>query len=142
MTMNPAVSRSGRPIRVLLAKLGLDSHTIGVTVIAKALRDAGMEVIYTGLKQTPEMVVNAAIQEDADVVGLSSLSAAHMQHLPRVAQLLREQGAGDKLVIAGGVIPSEDMPALEAAGVAKLFTMGSTTDEIVAYIRTWDATRA
>src|SRR5512134_3994475 len=115
----------GRPVRVLLAKLGLDSHTIGITVIAKALRDAGMEVIYTGLKQTPEMVANAAIQEDADVVGISSLSAAHMQHLPRVAQLLREQGAGDKLVVAGGVIPPEDMPALEAAGVAKLFTMGA-----------------
>jgi len=134
--------RPHRPIRVLLAKLGLDSHTIGVTVIAKALRDAGMEVIYTGLKQTPEMVVNAAIQEDADVVGLSSLSAAHMQHLPRVAQLLREHGAGDKLLIAGGVIPPEDMPVLEAAGVAKLFTMGARTEEIVAYIRAWDAKRA
>jgi methylmalonyl-CoA mutase C-terminal domain/subunit len=131
------MSRPHRPIRVLLAKLGLDSHTIGVTVIAKALRDAGMEVIYTGLKQTPEMVVNAAIQEDADVVGLSSLSAAHMQHLPRVAQLLREQGAGDKLVIVGGVIPHEDMPALEAAGIAKIFTMGTKTDEIVAYVRAW-----
>jgi methylmalonyl-CoA mutase, C-terminal domain len=135
------MSRPGRPLRVLLAKLGLDSHTIGVTVIAKALRDAGMEVIYTGLKQTPEMVVNAAIQEDADVVGLSSLSAAHMQHLPRVAQLLREQGAGDKLVIVGGVIPAEDAPALEAAGIAKIFTMGAKTDEIVAYIRAWDAAR-
>jgi methylmalonyl-CoA mutase C-terminal domain/subunit len=122
---------------VLLAKLGLDSHTIGVTVIAKALRDAGMEVVYTGLKQTPEMVANAAIQEDADVVGISSLSAAHMRHVPRVAQLLREQGAGDKLVIAGGVIPPEDVPALEAAGVAKIFTMGAKTDEIVAYIRAW-----
>jgi methylmalonyl-CoA mutase C-terminal domain/subunit len=126
-----------RPIRVLLAKLGLDSHTIGVTVIAKALRDAGMEVIYTGLKQTPEMVANAAIQEDADVVGISSLSAAHMQHVPRVAQLLREQGAGDKLVIAGGVIPPEDAPALEAAGIAKIFTMGAKTDDIVAYVRAW-----
>jgi methylmalonyl-CoA mutase C-terminal domain/subunit len=122
---------------VLLAKLGLDSHTIGVTVIAKALRDAGMEVVYTGLKQTPEMVANAAIQEDADVVGISSLSAAHMRHVPRVAQLLREQGAGDKLVIAGGVIPPEDVPSLEAAGVAKIFTMGAKTDEIVAYIRAW-----
>ena len=136
------MSRPRRPIRVLLAKLGLDSHTIGVTVIAKALRDAGMEVIYTGLKQTPEMVVNAAIQEDADVVGLSSLSAAHMKHLPRVAELLREQGAGDKLLIAGGVIPAEDAPALEAAGIAKIFTMGAKTDEIVAYIRAWDAARA
>ena len=136
------MSRPHRPIRVLLAKLGLDSHTIGITVIAKALRDAGMEVIYTGLKQTPEMVVNAAIQEDADVVGLSSLSAAHMQHLPRVAQLLREQGAGDKLVIVGGVIPHEDMPALEAAGIAKIFTMGAKTDEIVAYVRAWWAAGA
>ncbi len=135
------MSRPHRPIRVLLAKLGLDSHTIGVTVIAKALRDAGMEVIYTGLKQTPEMVVNAAIQEDADVVGLSSLSAAHMKHLPRVVELLREQGAGDKLVIVGGVIPAEDAPALEAAGIAKIFTMGAKTDEIVAYIRAWDAAR-
>jgi methylmalonyl-CoA mutase C-terminal domain/subunit len=131
------MSRPSRPIRVLLAKLGLDSHTIGVTVIAKALRDAGMEVIYTGLKQTPEMVVNAAIQEDADVVGLSSLSAAHMQHLPRVAQLLREAGAGDKLLIAGGVIPPEDMPALEAAGFARLFTMGARTEEIVDFVRAW-----
>jgi methylmalonyl-CoA mutase C-terminal domain/subunit len=134
--------RPQRPIRVLLAKLGLDSHTIGITVIAKALRDAGMEVIYTGLKQTPEMVVNAAIQEDADVVGVSSLSAAHMQHLPRVAKLLREQVAGEKLVIAGGVIPPEDVPALEAAGVAKIFTMGAKTDEIVAYIRDWWAAGA
>jgi methylmalonyl-CoA mutase C-terminal domain/subunit len=132
---------SSRRVRVLLAKLGLDSHTIGITVIAKALRDAGMEVIYTGLKQTPEMVVNAAIQEDADVVGLSSLSAAHMQHLPRVAELLRERGAGDKLVIAGGVIPAEDAPTLEAAGIHKIFTMGAKTDEIVAYIRAWQAAR-
>jgi methylmalonyl-CoA mutase C-terminal domain/subunit len=129
--------RPSRPIRVLLAKLGLDSHTIGVTVIAKALRDAGMEVIYTGLKQTPEMVVNAAIQEDADVIGISSLSAAHMRHVPRVAELLREQGAGEKLVIAGGVIPPEDVPGLEAAGIAKIFTMGAKTDEIVAFISGW-----
>ena len=136
------MSRPERPIRVLLAKLGLDSHTIGITVIAKALRDAGMEVIYTGLKQTPEMVVNAAIQEDADVIGISSLSAAHMRHVPRVAELLREQGAGDKLVIVGGVIPAEDAPALEAAGIAKIFTMGANTDEIVAYVRAWWAERA
>lgn len=136
------MSRPERPIRVLLAKLGLDSHTIGITVIAKALRDAGMEVIYTGLKQTPEMVVSAAIQEDADVIGISSLSAAHMRHVPRVAELLREQGAGDKLVIVGGVIPLEDAPALEAAGIAKIFTMGAKTDEIVAYVRAWWAERA
>ena len=124
-----------RPIRVLLAKLGLDSHTIGVTVIAKAMRDAGMEVIYSGLKQTPEMVVAAAIQEDVDVVGLSSLSAAHMQHLPKVCELLRAEGASDKLVLAGGVIPEEDVDGLLAAGIERIFTMGSDTSEIVAYIQ-------
>jgi methylmalonyl-CoA mutase C-terminal domain/subunit len=131
----------GRPIRVLLAKLGLDSHTIGVTVIARALRDAGMEVVYSGLKQTPEMVVATAIQEDVDVVGLSSLSAAHMHHFPRVVELLREQGAGDRLVIAGGVIPEEDARELRRLGVREVFTMGTPTDEIVAYIRKWAATR-
>jgi methylmalonyl-CoA mutase C-terminal domain/subunit len=129
--------RPHRPIRVLLAKLGLDAHTIGVTVIAKALRNAGMEVVYAGLDQTPEMVVNAAIQEDADVVGISSSSAAALRQLPRVAQLLREQGAGDTLVIAGGAIPAEDVAALEAAGIAKTFRMGTPTDEIVAYVRAW-----
>jgi methylmalonyl-CoA mutase C-terminal domain/subunit len=126
---------------VLLAKLGLDSHTIGVTVIARALRDAGMEVIYSGLKQTPEMVAATAIQEDVDVVGLSSLSAAHMQHFPRVVELLREQGADDKLVIAGGVIPAEDATELRRVGVARIFTMGTSTDDIVAYIRNWAASR-
>jgi methylmalonyl-CoA mutase C-terminal domain/subunit len=132
----------GEPrVRVLLAKLGLDSHTIGVTVIARALRDAGMEVIYSGLKQTPEMVVATAIQEDVDVVGLSSLSAAHMHHFPRVVELLREQGAGDKLVIAGGVIPDEDAAELRRAGVAEIFTMGTSTDDIVAYIRNWASRR-
>jgi methylmalonyl-CoA mutase C-terminal domain/subunit len=130
-----------RRIRVLLAKLGLDSHTIGVTVIARALRDAGMEVIYSGLKQTPEMVVATAIQEDVDVVGLSSLSAAHMTHFPRVVELLREQGAGDKLVLAGGVIPDEDAAVLRQAGVSRIFTMGARTDDIVAYLREWWASR-
>jgi methylmalonyl-CoA mutase C-terminal domain/subunit len=129
----------GEPrVRVLL---GRDSHTIGVTVIARALRDAGMEVIYSGLKQTPEMVVATAIQEDVDVVGLSSLSAAHMHHFPRVVELLREQGAGDKLVIAGGVIPDEDAAELRRAGVAEIFTMGTSTDDIVAYIRNWASRR-
>jgi methylmalonyl-CoA mutase C-terminal domain/subunit len=127
----------GRRIRVLLAKLGLDTHTIGVTVIAHALRDAGMEVIFSGLKQTPEMVVATAIQEDVDVVGLSSLSAAHMRHLPRVVELLRAQGAGDKLVIAGGVIPEEDAVQLKAAGISEVLTMGAGTAEIVAYLRDW-----
>ena len=127
----------GRRIRVLLAKLGLDTHTIGVTVIAHALRDAGMEVIFSGLKQTPEMVVATAIQEDVDVVGISSLSAAHMRHLPRVVELLRAQGAGDKLVIAGGVIPEEDAAQLKAAGISEIFTMGAGTADIIGYIREW-----
>jgi methylmalonyl-CoA mutase, C-terminal domain len=126
-----------RRIRVLLAKLGLDTHTIGVTVIAHALRDAGMEVIFSGLKQTPEMVVATAIQEDVDVVGISSLSAAHMRHLPRVVELLRAQGAGDKLVIAGGVIPEEDAAQLKAAGINEIFTMGAGTADIIGYIREW-----
>jgi len=129
-------------IRVLLAKLGLDSHTIGVTVIAKALRDAGMEVIYSGLKQTPEMVVRTAIQEDADVVGLSSLSAAHMAHFTRVLELLRAEGADDKLVIGGGVIPEQDAEKLRAMGVAGIFTMGATTTEIIEFIERWWAQRA
>ena len=124
-------------IRVLLAKLGLDSHTIGVTVIAKALRDAGMEVIYSGLKQTPEMVVRTAIQEDVDVVGLSSLSAAHMAHFSRVLELLRAEGAGDKLVLGGGVIPEQDAEKLRAMGVAAVFTMGATTTEIIEFIERW-----
>ncbi|MBI4516554.1 MAG: cobalamin B12-binding domain-containing protein [Deltaproteobacteria bacterium] len=126
-------------VRVLLAKLGLDSHTIGVTVIAAALRDAGMEVIFSGLKQTPEMVVKTAIEEDVDVVGLSSLSAAHMRHFPRVVELLRAQGAGDKLVLGGGVIPEEDARALRRGGVQEIFTMGTPTGDIVAYIRNWYA---
>jgi methylmalonyl-CoA mutase C-terminal domain/subunit len=130
-----------RRIRVLLAKLGLDSHTIGVTVIAKALRDAGMEVIYSGLKQTPEMVVSTAIQEDVDVVGMSSLSAAHMQHFPRVVELLRERGAGDRLVIAGGVIPEEDAAELRRLGIDAIFTMGTETGAIVEYIERWWAER-
>ncbi len=127
----------GRPLRVLLAKLGLDSHTIGVTVIARALRDAGMEVIYSGLKQTPEMVVATAIQEGADVIGVSSLSAAHMHHIPRVVELLREEDAADTLVIAGGVIPEEDVRELQRRGVARVFTMGTETGAIVAYLKDW-----
>ncbi|MEO2169223.1 MAG: cobalamin B12-binding domain-containing protein [bacterium] len=128
-------------IRVLVAKLGLDSHTIGITIIARALRDAGMEVIYSGLKQTPEMVVNTAIQEDVDVIGMSSLSAAHMRHFPRVVELLREKGAGDVLVIGGGVIPEEDAATLKAKGVQEVFTMGSETRDIVRYIESWWASR-
>ena len=126
-----------RKIRVLLAKLGLDSHTVGVTVLAGALRDAGMEVIYTGLRQTPDMVVQAAIQEDVDVVGISSLSGAHMQHIPKVLARLREESIDDKLVVVGGVIPDEDAEALQAGGVGKVFTMGARTTDITAYIREW-----
>lgn len=123
-----------RRIRVLLAKLGLDAHTIGVTVIAQAMRDGGMEVVYTGLRQTPEMVVNAAIQEGVDVVGLSSLSAAHMKHFPEVVRQLRERGAEEILVVGGGVIPEEDAAELIAAGLDRIFTMGTDTREIVRYI--------
>lgn len=126
-----------RKIRVLLAKLGLDSHTVGVTVIAQALRDAGMEVIYTGLRQTPDMVVHAAIQEDVDVIGISSLSGAQMQHIPKVLDKLREEQIEDKLVVVGGVIPDEDADSLVAAGVDKVFTMGARTTEIAEFIRAW-----
>ena len=125
------------PLRVLLAKLGLDTHTVGVTVIAPALRDAGMEVIFTGLKQTAAAVAATAIQEDVDVVGVSSLSAAHMRHIPELARLLREQGGADKLLIVGGVVPEEDQASLHEAGVARIFTMGASTQEIIDYLNDW-----
>ncbi len=128
-----------RTLRVLVAKLGLDAHTIGVTVLARALRDAGMEVIYSGLRQTPEMVANTAIQEDVDVVGISSLSGAHMKHFPQVVDLLAAKGASDKLVIGGGVIPDEDVDALKERGVAEIFTMGTDTRDVVKYLETWRA---
>jgi methylmalonyl-CoA mutase C-terminal domain/subunit len=126
-----------RPLRVLLAKLGMDTHTVGITVVAHALREAGMEVIFTGLKQSAEAVASAAIQEDVDVVGISSLSAGHTRSLPRLARLLREQGGGDKLLVAGGVIPQEDLPLLQQAGFARVFTMGTDTRDIVAYLQQW-----
>jgi methylmalonyl-CoA mutase, C-terminal domain len=126
-----------RPLRILLAKLGMDTHTVGITVVAHALRQAGMEVIFSGLKQTPEAVASAAIQEDVDVVGVSSLSAGHTRNLPRLAQLLRERGAGEKLLLAGGVIPPEDVPLLQEAGFARIFTMGTDTREIIAYLERW-----
>lgn len=126
-----------RRLRILLAKLGMDTHTVGVTIIGHALREAGMEVIFTGLKQTPEMVAAAAIQEDVDVVGISTLSAGHMRNLPKLARLLREQGGSDKLLLAGGVIPQEDQPMLTAAGVHKIFTMGADTRDIVRYLQEW-----
>lgn len=122
-------------IRVLIAKAGLDGHDRGAKVIAQALRDAGMEVIYTGLRQTPEQIVETAIQEDVQVVGLSSLSGAHMQLFPPVVQLLREQDAGDVMVIAGGVIPQEDIPYLKEAGISEIFTPGTSTEDIVKYIK-------
>lgn len=130
-----------RPLRVLLAKLGMDTHTVGVTVIGHALREAGMEVIFTGLKQTPEMVCAAAVQEDVDVVGISTLSAGHTRSLPKLARLLRDAGAGDKLLVAGGVIPEEDQPLLEQAGVDRIFTMGADTRDIVVFLNEWWAAR-
>jgi methylmalonyl-CoA mutase C-terminal domain/subunit len=128
-----------RPIRVLVAKPGLDGHDRGAKVVAAALRDAGMEVIYTGLHQTPEMIANAAIQEDADVVGLSILSGAHMTLFPRVRQLLLEAGRDDVLITGGGIIPLEDMEALEQQGIGKLFGPGTRTSDLVDYINAWFA---
>lgn len=124
-----------KKIRVLIAKPGLDGHDRGAKVIARALRDAGMEVIYTGIRQTPEMIAEAALQEDVDVVGLSILSGAHMALFPRVMDLLREAGVDDVLIVAGGIIPDEDMPALRELGVQGVFGPGTPTDEIVAFIR-------
>ena len=128
---------SDRKLRILVAKPGLDGHDRGAKVVAAALRDAGMEVIYTGLHQTPEMIATAAIQEDVDVVGLSILSGAHMTLFPRVLELLRADGRGDILITGGGIIPREDMDALEAMGTGKLFGPGTPTSELVNYIRTW-----
>ncbi len=121
-------------IRVLLAKPGLDGHDRGVKVVAAALRDAGMEVIYTGLRQTPEQIVTAAIQEDVDVVGVSILSGAHMTLFPAIVNLLRQRGGGDKLVFGGGIIPDDDIAALEEAGVSKLFTPGASTVDIIDWV--------
>jgi methylmalonyl-CoA mutase, C-terminal domain len=124
------------PIRVLVAKPGLDGHDRGAKVIARALRDAGMEVIYTGLRQTPEMIVNAAIQEDVDCVGLSILSGAHNAIVPRVTTMLKERGAGDVLVVLGGTIPEQDIAFLKSQGVAEVFGPGTSLDETVEFIRT------
>ena len=124
-----------RKIRVLVAKPGLDGHDRGAKVIARALRDAGMEVVYTGLQQTPAMIVDAALQEDVDVIGLSILSGAHMTLVPRVVDLLREQEAEDVLVTVGGTIPADDIPELKKLGVAEVFTPGAPTQAIVDFIR-------
>jgi len=128
---------SNRPIRVLVAKVGLDGHDRGAKIIAAALRDAGMEVIYTGLRQTPEMVVNAALQEDVDAIGISILSGAHLTVFPKIQGLMREKGMDDVLLTGGGIIPDNDMQELQKAGVGKLFSPGAPTLEIVAYIRDW-----
>jgi methylmalonyl-CoA mutase C-terminal domain/subunit len=126
-----------RPIRVLIAKVGLDGHDRGAKVIAASLRDAGMEVIYTGLRQTPEMVVNAALQEDVDAIGISILSGAHMTVFPKVLALLKEKGMNDVLLTGGGIIPQDDMQQLQQMGVGKLFAPGTPTKEIAAYITEW-----
>ena len=131
------MSELKRPIRVLVAKVGLDGHDRGAKVIATALRDAGMEVIYTGLRQTPEMVVNAALQEDVDAIGISILSGAHMTIFPKVIGLLKEKGMNDVLLTGGGIIPEDDMRQLQQLGVGKLFAPGATTAEIAGYITNW-----
>lgn len=125
---------SGR-IRVVVAKPGLDGHDRGIKVVARALRDAGVEVIYTGLHQTPEQIAEAAIQEDADAVGLSCLSGAHMTLFPKVVDILRSRGAGDILVFGGGIIPSEDVAKLKESGIAEIFTPGATTQSIVDWVK-------
>jgi methylmalonyl-CoA mutase C-terminal domain/subunit len=126
-----------RPIRVLVAKVGLDGHDRGAKVIATALRDAGMEVIYTGLRQTPEMVVNAALQEDVDAIGISILSGAHMTVFPKIIQLMKEKKMDDVLLTGGGIIPEDDMRALQQMGVGKLFAPGTSTVDISGYITDW-----
>ncbi len=126
-----------RPVRILVAKVGLDGHDRGAKVIATALRDAGMEVIYTGLRQTPEMVVNAALQEDVDAIGISILSGAHNTVFPKVMQLMKEKGMNDVLLTGGGIIPTDDMNKLNDLGVGKLFPPGTPTAEIADYISGW-----
>ncbi len=132
---------TARKIRVVVAKPGLDGHDRGAKIIARALRDAGMEVIYTGLHQTPEQIAETVIQEDADAVGLSILSGAHMTLVPRVVELLAAQGVDDVMVTVGGTIPAEDIPELQKLGVAAVFTPGAGTDEIVDFIRDGAAER-
>ncbi len=126
-----------RPVRVLVAKVGLDGHDRGAKVIATALRDAGMEVIYTGLRQTPEMVVNAALQEDVDAIGISILSGAHMTVFPRVIEMMKAKGMNDVLLTGGGIIPEDDMDKLHELGVGKLFAPGTPTSDISDYITAW-----
>src|SRR5690349_22198466 len=133
--MPSSASSTQSKIRVVVAKPGLDGHDRGAKIIARALRDAGMEVVYTGLHQTPEQIVETVVQEDADAVGLSVLSGAHMTLFARLAELLRERGIDDVVVFGGGIIPDEDIPELEKLGVARIFTPGATTTEIVDWVR-------
>jgi methylmalonyl-CoA mutase C-terminal domain/subunit len=126
-----------RKIRVLIAKVGLDGHDRGAKVIAAALRDAGMEVIYTGLRKTPEMVVEAALQEDVDAIGVSLLSGAHMTVFPRILDLMKKKGVSDVLLFGGGIIPAEDIAKLKAMGVGELFTPGASTLDIAKYVKEW-----
>jgi len=137
LTMTATRPSLPRPIRVLVAKPGLDGHDRGAKVVAAALRDAGMEVVYTGLHQTPEMIATAAVQEDVDVVGLSILSGAHMTLFPRVRRLLDEAGRPDILVTGGGIIPADDMDALQQQGIGRLFGPGTPTSDLVEYIEAW-----
>jgi methylmalonyl-CoA mutase, C-terminal domain len=130
-------SQMQRPIRVLVAKVGLDGHDRGAKVIATSLRDAGMEVIYTGLRQTPEMVVNAALQEDVDAIGVSILTGAHNTIFPKILSLMKEKGMDDVLVTGGGIIPADDMEKLNEMGVGKLFPPGTSTSVIADYIKDW-----
>jgi methylmalonyl-CoA mutase, C-terminal domain len=130
-------SNTNRPIRILVAKVGLDGHDRGAKVIAAAMRDAGMEVIYTGLRQTPEMVVNAALQEDVDAIGVSILSGAHMTVFPKLIAMMKEKGMNDVLLTGGGIIPEDDMQTLNEMGVGQLFPPGTATTTISAYINDW-----
>ena len=130
-----------RRIRVLVAKVGLDGQDRGAKVVAAALRDAGMEVIYTGLRKTPEMIVEAALQEDVDAIGISILSGAHMTIFPKLASLMKEKGLSDVILFGGGIIPDKDIAALNDLGVGKLFTPGASTQSIISYVREWSATR-
>ena len=139
MTIDRAAER---PLKVLIAKPGLDGHDRGAKVLARGLRDEGFEVVYTGLRQTPEMVLNAALQEDVDVVGLSILSGAHMTLVPKVCRLLREHGMDDVLVVVGGIIPDDDVPALRDAGVAEVFGPGTTIAEVAEFLRARARVRA
>lgn len=129
-------------IRVLVAKPGLDGHDRGAKIVARALRDAGMEVIYTGLRQTPEQIARAAVQEDVDAIGISILSGAHNTIVPRICELLRAEGMNDVLLLVGGIIPEEDIPGLKAQGVAEVFQPGASTQDIVEFIRGRVATKA